>query len=61
MLYLEEILSEGKYACLDVVCHFPLSMLIKNTELYEIPLLRFWTNGSEERKQIVEILDRLIG
>lgn len=117
---LEEILSEGKYACLDVVCHFPLSMLIKNTELlnererqyamhpathvdflvynriskkpvmaietdgfenhqpgtvqasrdslknhimelYEIPLLRFWTNGSEERKQIVEILDRLIG
>jgi len=104
---------------LDVVCHFPLNMLIKNPELlneqecqyamnsathldfliynrigkkpvlaievdgyeyhkedtvqasrdllknhimelYEIPLLRFMTNGSGEREKIVEMLDKFV-
>ncbi|MED9903507.1 MAG: AAA domain-containing protein [Lachnospiraceae bacterium] len=116
----EEIISDNKYASLDVVCHFPLNMLIKNPELlneqecryamnpathldflvynriskkpvlaievdgyeyhkedtvqasrdlmknhimelYEIPLLRFKTNGSGEREKIVEILEKLVG
>ena len=30
-------------------------------ELYEIPLLRFKTNGSGERKKIIEMLDKLVG
>lgn len=30
-------------------------------ELYQIPLLRFKTNGSEEEKQIREKLDELLG
>lgn len=30
---IEEMLSLDKYACLDVVNHFPMRMLIKNTEL----------------------------
>ena len=105
---------------LDVVCHFPLNMLIKNPQLlndrecqyamnpathldfliynriskkpvlaievdgyefhkkdtvqasrdllkdrimdlYEIPLLRFKTNGSSEREKIAGILDKLVG
>ena len=105
---------------LDVVCHFPLNMLIKNPELlneqecqyamnpathldfliynrigkkpvlaievdgyeyhkedtvqasrdllknhimelYEIPLLRFMTNGSGEKEKIIEMLDKLVG
>lgn len=105
---------------LDVVCHFPLNMLIKNPqllndrecqyamnpathldfliynriskkpvlaievdgyefhkkdtvqasrdllkdrimELYEIPLLRFKTNGSSEREKIAGMLDKLVG
>lgn len=29
-------------------------------ELYEIPLLRFKTNGSGERENIVEMLDKLV-
>jgi len=29
----EEIISDNKYSSLDVVCHFPLNMLIKNPEL----------------------------
>ena len=119
-LLVEEIISDNKYASLDVVCHFPLNMLIKNPELlneqecryamnpathldflvynriskkpvlaievdgyeyhkedtvqasrdlmknrimelYEIPLLRFKTNGSGEREKIVEILEKLVG
>ena len=28
-----DILSEDKYDCFDVVCHFPMNMLIKNPEL----------------------------
>lgn len=107
-------------ASLDVVCHFPLNMLIKNPELlneqecqyamnpathldfliynrigkkpvlaievdgyeyhkedtvqasrdllknhimelYEIPLLRFMTNGSGEKEKIIEMLDKLVG
>ena len=117
---LEEIIADKKYSSLDVVCRFPLNMLIKNRELlneqecqyamnpathldfliynrigkkpvlaievdgyeyhkedtvqasrellknhimelYEIPLLRFKTNGSGEREKIVEILDKLVG
>lgn len=117
---LEEIIADNKYSGLDVVCHFPLNMLIKNPkllneqecqyamnplthldfliynrigkkpvlaievdgyeyhkedtvqasrdllknhimELYEIPLLRFKTNGSGEREKIVEMLDMLVG
>lgn len=107
-------------ASLDVVCHFPLNMLIKNPELlneqecqyamnpathldfliynrigkkpvlaievdgyeyhkedtvqasrdllknhimelYEVPLLRFMTNGSGEKEKIIEMLDKLVG
>lgn len=29
-------------------------------ELYEIPLLRFKTNGSGEKDKIVEMLDKLV-
>ena len=37
--------------------------LMKNhiMELYEIPLLRFKTNGSGEKKKIIERLDKLVG
>lgn len=37
--------------------------LLKNhiMELYEIPLLRFITNGSGEGKKIIEMLDKLLG
>lgn len=113
---IEDIISDNKYSGLDVVCHFPLHMLIKNPEPldererqyamnpathldfliynrigkkpvlaievdgyeyhkentvqasrdylknhimeeYDIPLLRFKTNGSNEREQIMEMLD----
>ena len=116
----KEIISDNKYSSLDVVCHFPLNMLIKNPELlnerecqyvmnpathldfliynrigkkpvlaievdgyeyhkedtvqasrdmmknhimelYEIPLLRFKTNGSGEKEKIVEMLEQLVG
>lgn len=30
---IEEIIADNKYSSLDVVCHFPLNMLIKNSEL----------------------------
>ena len=116
---IEDIISANKYSSLEVVCHFPLNMLIKNPELlneqecqyamnpathldfliynrigkkpvlaievdgyeyhkedtiqasrdllknhimelYEIPLLRFKTNGSGEKDKIVEMLDKLV-
>lgn len=116
---LEEILALDQFACLDVVCHFPMNMLIRNPkllneqecryamnpathldflvynriskkpvlvievdgyeyhkdetvqasrdvmknrilELYEIPLLRFKTNGSVEKEQITEKLEELL-
>ena len=116
----KEIISDNKYSSLDVVCHFPLNILIKKTELlnerecqyamnpathldfliynrigkkpvlaievdgyeyhkedtvqasrdllknhimelYEIPLLRFKTNGSGEKEKIVEMLEKLVG
>lgn len=112
---IDDVITENKYSSLDVICHFPLNMLIKdpvllneqecqyamnpathvdfliynrvskkpvlaievdgykyhegNTvqasrdlmknhilELYEIPLLRFNTNGSREKLKIVEEL-----
>lgn len=115
---IEDIIADSKYSSLDVVCHFPLNMLIKNPELlneqecqyamnpathldfliynrigkkpvlaievdgyeyhkedteqasrdlrknhimelYEIPLLRFKTNGSGEKEKIIEMLDKL--
>ena len=117
---IQEIIADNKYSSLDVVCHFPLNMLIKNPQLlndrecqyamnpethldfiiynriskkpvlaievdgyefhkkdtiqasrdllkdhimdlYEIPLLRFKTNGCGEREKIVGMLDKLIG
>ena len=117
---IEDVLSVDKYASLDVVCHFPMNMLIKNPdllneqecqyamnpathidfllynriskkpvlavevdgyeyhkadtvqasrdalknrilELYEIPLLRFKTNGSGEKEKMEERLDKLVG
>ena len=117
---IEDIISDNKYSGLDVVCHFPLNMLIKNPELlneqecryalnpathldfliynrigkkpvlaievdgyeyhkedtvqdsrdllknhimelYEIPLLRFKTNGSGEKEKIIEMLDKSVG
>ena len=117
---IDDIIDDNKYSSLDVVCHFPLNMLIKNPELlneqecryamhpathldfliynriskkpvlaievdgyeyhkedtvqssrdllknrimelYEIPLLRFKTNGSGEKEKIVEMLERLVG
>ena len=37
--------------------------LLKNhiMELYEIPLLRFMTNGSGEKEKIIEMLDKSVG
>lgn len=117
---IEDIITDDKYSSLDVVCHFPLNMLIKNPELlneqeckyamnpathldfiiynrickkpvltievdgyeyhkedteqasrdlmknhimelYEIPLLRFKTNGSCEKEKIIEKLNELTG
>lgn len=117
---IEDVLSVNKFASLDVVCHFPMNMLIRNPELlnereckyamnpathidfllynriskkpvlavevdgykyhkagtvqalrdaiknhilelYEIPLLRFKTNGSGEKEKMEEMLDRLVG
>lgn len=117
---IEDVLSTDKYASLDVVCHFPMNMLIRNPELlneqeckyamnpathidfllynriskkpvlavevdgykyhkadtvqalrdalknhilelYEIPLLRFKTNGSGEKERMEEMLDKLVG
>jgi len=117
---IEEIIAEDKYACLDVVCHFPVNMLIRNPkllnekeckyamnpathidfllynrigkkpvlaievdghefhkggtkqaerdlmknhilELYDIPLLRFMTNGSCEKEKLIETLNKLLG
>lgn len=117
---IKDIISDNKYSNMDVICHFPLNMLIKNLELlneqecqyamnpathldfmiynrigkkpvlaievdgyeyhkedtvqasrdllknrimelYEIPLLRFKTNGSGEREKIVGMLDKLEG
>lgn len=116
---IEEIIADNRYSSLDVVCHFPLNMLIKNPELlnerecryamnpathldfliynriskkpvlaievdgykyhkedtvqasrdilknhilelYGIPLLRFRTNGSEEKGEIVKMLEKRI-
>ncbi len=117
---IDEIIADNKYSCLDVICHFPLNMLIKNPELlneqeckyamnpathldfliynriskkpvlaievdgyeyhkedtaqasrdllknhilelYEIPLLRFKTNGSGEKEKMIEVLEKMVG
>ena len=116
---LDDILSDDRFASINVVSHFPINMLIKDLkllnerecryamhpsthidfllynriskkpvlaievdgynyhqqgtkqatrdelknhilELYEIPLLRFWTNGSGEREKIVRKLEELV-
>ena len=116
---IDDILADNKYSSLDIVCHFPLNMLIKNPEflseqecqyamnpathldfliynriskkpvlaievdgyeyhkentvqasrdlrknhileLYEIPLLRFKTNGSGEKEKLIEMLNKLV-
>ncbi|MDE7357988.1 MAG: DUF2726 domain-containing protein, partial [Lachnospiraceae bacterium] len=116
---IEEIIADNKYASLDIICHFPLNMLIKNPallneqecryamnpathvdfliynrigkkpvlaievdgfknhkkgtvqasrdrlkdhilELYQIPLLRFKTNGSGEKEKNVEAFEKLV-
>lgn len=117
---IEEVISDDKYSGLDVVCHFPLNMLIRDLEplnererryathpethldfliysriskkpllaievdgyeyhkegtpqasrdllknhileLYDIPLLRFHTNGSGEKETLIKMLEKLIG
>lgn len=117
---IQEIIADNKYSSLDVICHFPLNMLIKNPQLlndrecqyamnpathldfliynriskkpvlaievdgyefhkkdtvqasrdllkdrimdlYEMPLLRFKTNGCGEREKIAGMLDKLVG
>ena len=116
---IDEIIADNKFSSLDVVCHFPLNMLIRNLELlneqerqyamnpathldfliynriskkpvlaievdgydyhkgdtvqasrdllkdqilklYEIPLLRFKTNGSGEKEKITEMLGKAV-
>lgn len=118
-LLMEEIIADSRYSDLDVVCHYPLKMLIQNTallneeeykyamnplthldfliynkigkkpvlaievdgykyheeytvqssrdllkdhllELYDIPLLRFKTNGSKEKEIIIDMLEKII-
>lgn len=118
-LLIEEIIADSRYSDLDVVCHYPLKMLIQNTallneeeykyamnplthldfliynkigkkpvlaievdgykyheeytvqssrdllkdhllELYDIPLLRFKTNGSKEKEIIIDMLEKII-
>lgn len=39
-------LTDNKYASLDVVCHFPLNMLIKNPELLNEQECRYAMNPS---------------
>ncbi len=117
---IDEIIADNRFSNLDVVCHFPLNKLIKNTELlneqeyqyamheathldfliynriskkpvlvievdgykyhkkgtvqasrdllknhilelYQIPLLRFKTNGSGEKEKIIEMLEKSVG
>ena len=41
---IEEIIADDKYASLDVVCHFPLNMLIKNPALLGEREYRFAMN-----------------
>lgn len=119
-ILIEDILKDNSYSSFDVVCHFPMNMLIRNLKLlneeecryamnpathldfliynriskkpvlaieidgyeyhkegtiqayrdelknhimklYQIPLLRCPTNGSEERKKIVERLKEVVG
>ena len=116
---IEEIIADNRYSSLDVVCHFPLNMLVKDPkllneqeckyamnpathldfliynriskkpvlaievdgyqyhkedtvqasrdllkshilELYKVPLLRFKTNGSGEKRKIIEMLETLV-
>ena len=42
----EEIIADTKYSSLDVVCHFPLNMLIKNPELLNEQECRYAMNPS---------------
>lgn len=40
----EEIIADNKYSSLDVLCHFPLNMLIKNAELLNEQECRYAMN-----------------
>ena len=116
---IKEIISGKRFACLNVICHLPLNMLIKDPKLlndkecqyamnpathldfliynrvskkpviavevdgyayhkdhskqaardrlkdhimalYEIPLLRFKTNGSGERERLIKVLEKVV-
>lgn len=41
---IEDILSDSKYSSLDVICHFPLNMLIKNPEFLSEEECRYAMN-----------------
>lgn len=68
---LEEIITDNKYSSLDVVCHFPLNMLIRNPELLNEQECQYAMNTATHldfliynrigKKKIVELLDKLVG
>ena len=41
---IEDIIDDDKYSCLDIICHFPLNMLIKNPELLNEQECRYAMN-----------------
>ena len=41
---IEEIIAEDEYSSLDVVCHFPMNMLIRNPELLNEQECRYAMN-----------------
>lgn len=41
---IEEMIADDKYSCLDVICHFPMNMLIKNPELLSEQECRYAMN-----------------
>ena len=41
---IEDIIADDKYSCLDIICHFPLNMLIKNPELLNEQECRYAMN-----------------
>ena len=41
---IKEILTDDRFASLEVVCHFPLNMLIRDTSLLSEPELRYVRN-----------------
>ncbi len=37
-----------------------MNKLIKNMELYKLPLIRFRTNGSEEKERLIKALKDIL-